>query len=167
MTATDAATVDPPAAGDAIPFPSVAWFERLGALMAEQRDRFRHLGTVDCVMGVSILGGGPGGGDWHGQVTFEEFNVGVVREVDEEEITGADFIVETDLDTWREMIENIAAHGGHADLEHTLNYLSLPGTPIRVWSDDPIRRDAFFRFNQTLQEFIENCATFPTRFGQV
>ena len=53
-----------------------------------------------------------------------------------------------------------------ADLEHTLNYLSLPGTPIRVWSDDPIGRDAFFRFNQTLQEFIENCATFETSFGK-
>jgi len=163
VTTIDVAPVDPPPANDAIPFPSVAWFERLGVLMAAQRDRFRHLGTVDCVMGVTILGDGA---DWHAEITFEEFDVRAVRAVDEDELMAADFIIETDLETWREMVENIAAHGGHPDLEHTLNYLSLPGTPIRVWSDDPIGRDAFFRFNQTLQEFIENCATFETSFGQ-
>ena len=148
-----------------VPFPSVAWFERLGGLMAEQRPRFEHLGTIDCVMQVTIIDGGPGEEPWQVQVTFEEFAVTDVRLVGDDELERADFVMETDLATWREMVENIVAGGG-PDLAHTLNYLSLPGTPIRVWSPDPLRRDAFFRFNQTLQEFINNCGSFATRFGE-
>lgn len=154
------------ATGEAVPFPSCAWFERLAALMKEDRARHEHLGYVDCVARFTVLDGTPGGEPWHVQVTFEEFEAVDVREVDESEVERADFVVEADLDTWREMIENVAAGGGRPDLGHTLNYLSLPGTPIRVWSGDPVRRDMFFRFNQSLQEFFNASARIPTRFPE-
>ncbi|MEW6473460.1 MAG: hypothetical protein AB1679_14405 [Actinomycetota bacterium] len=166
MTTTEASRAASREGAVEVPFPSVAWFERLGELMAEQRPRFEHLGTIDCVMQVTIVDGGPGGEPWKTQVTFEEFALTDVRLVGDDDLARADFVVETDLATWREMVENIVAGEGRPDLAHTLNYLSLPGTPIRVWSEDPLRRDAFFRFNQTLQEFIDNCGSFTTRFGE-
>jgi hypothetical protein len=36
---------------------------------------------------------------------------------------------------------------------------------MRVWSTDPLRRDVFFRVNQSLQAFVDNCARFATTFG--
>lgn len=148
----------------AVRFPSREWFERLAALMKNNRARQEHLGAIDCVAQFTVLDGGAHGEPWHCQVSFEEYEVRDVRAVGEAEVERADFVLETDLDVWREMIESIALGKGRPDLEHTLNYLSLPGTPIRVWSDDPVRRDMFFRFNQSLQEFVNASAAFATSF---
>ena len=148
----------------AIPFPSCEWFERLASLMREQRERFRKIGFIDCSMHVTIIDGGPGGEPWHCQLTFEELDVTAVRAAAEPDARTADFVVETDVATWREMVESIADGGGRPDLDHTLNRLSLAGTPIRIWGEDPLGRDMFFRFNQTLQQFVNNCAAFRTHF---
>lgn len=158
-------TNEPAEAPTAVPFPSTAWFERLGELMDEQREEFRKLGTIDCTMGVSIIDGAPGGGSWNVQVSFDEFWVSSVREVDDAALADLDFVIEADLDTWQEMVESIEAGGGRPDLDHTLNRLSMPGIPIRVWSSDPLGRDMFFRFNQTLQSFVNNCGSFHTVFA--
>jgi len=98
------------------------------------------------------------------QVRFEEYSVIEVKEVGEEESANADFILETDIDVWQEMVENIAAGQGRPDLDHSLNKLSLPGTPIRLWSLDPLARDLFFRYNQSLQEFWNASAEIETVF---
>lgn len=151
---------------DPVPFPSVAWFERLADEMASQHAEFAHIGPVDCVMQVTILDGGDGAGPWRAQVRFDNLEVSEVRIVSEADEEEADFILETDLDTWREMVESIVAGGGVPDLGHTLNRLSLPGTPIRLWGVDPVRRDAYYRFNQSLQHYVNNCAAFETVFGE-
>jgi hypothetical protein len=62
------------------------------------------------------------------------------------------------------MIESIAAGRGRPDLEHTLNRLSHAGTPFFLRSDDVLRGDLYFRFNQSLQEFVNASAQFETRF---
>jgi hypothetical protein len=36
---------------------------------------------------------------------------------------------------------------------------------MRVVADDPLRRDLFFRYNQSLQEFVNASATFTTAFA--
>ena len=146
-------------ASDAVAFPSVEWFERLAQLMKLNRARNEHLGYIDCTAVFAVLDGGLRGKPWSVQVTFEEFEATDVREG-----ASADFTLEATLATWREMIESIARGRGRPDLTHTLNYLSHPGTPIRVWSDDPLRRDLFFRYNQSLQEFINASASFRTIF---
>jgi hypothetical protein len=148
----------------AIPFPSVAWFARLGELMTANRTRQIQLGYVDCVARFTVLKGGPDGRDWSADVTFEEFGVTDVREPAPGESARADFALEADLPTWREMIESIVAGGGRPDLEHTLNRLSHAGTPISLRSDDVLRADMYFRFNQSLQEFVNASAQFATRF---
>ena len=103
---------------------------------------------------------------WAAQVAraFEEFEAVDVREASAADAERVDFVLEAPLAVWREMIENIAEHDGQPDLTHTLNYLSHPGTPIVLRSDDPIRRDMYFRFNQSLQEFVNASAAFTTTF---
>ncbi len=55
---------------------------------------------------------------------------------------------------------------GRPALDQTLNRLSHLGTPMRVVSDDPLKRDLFFRYNQSLQEFVNASAAFPTAFAR-
>lgn len=150
--------------GRAIAFPSTEWFEQLAQLMKLNRPLHEHLGYIDCVAQFTIADDGLAGKQWSVQVTFEEFEATDVREVGSDEIANADFTLEASLATWREMIENIARGHGRPDLTHTLNYLSHPGTPIRVWAEDPLRKDLFFRYNQSLQEFINASASFRTIF---
>jgi len=149
---------------DAVAFPSTEWFERLAQLMKANRARNEHLGFIDCVANFTILDGGLRGKPWAVQVTFEEFEATDVREATADDLARADFTLEATLAVWREMIESIARGHGRPDLTHTLNYLSHYGTPVRVWSDDPLRKDLFFRYNQSLQEFINASASFRTIF---
>jgi hypothetical protein len=150
----------------AIAFPSIEWFEQLAQLMKANRTLHEHLGYIDCVAQFTVLDGGPSGKPWSVQVTFDEFDATDVREADlaPDDAARADFTMEASLATWREMIEVIARGRGRPDLTHTLNYLSHTGTPIRVWSEDPLRKDLFFRYNQSLQEFINASATLRTIF---
>ena len=148
----------------AVAFPSLEWFERLASLMNANRARQEQLGYVDCVAQFTVLSGEAGGEPWICQVTFEEFEAVDVRQASVDDEARADFILETTLATWRAMIESIAAGGGRPGLEQTLNYLSHPGTPLLVRSDDPLRRDMYFRFNQSLQEFVNASASFATEF---
>ncbi|HLX37227.1 MAG TPA: hypothetical protein VKR29_05475 [Candidatus Binataceae bacterium] len=158
-------TVEAPSAQDTIAFPALEWFERLAQLMKANRARNEHLGFIDCVANFTVTDGGLRGQRWSAQVTFEEFEATDVREVEAGDLARADFTLEATLATWREMIESIARGHGRPDLTHTLNYLSHYGTPIRVWSDDPLRKDLFFRYNQSLQEFINASASFRTIFA--
>lgn len=146
---------------DAAPFPSTAWFQRLADLMNGNRARQEQLGYVDCVAGFRVLGGD---GARLFEVTFEEFSAIDVREAADGDLR-ADFVLEAALADWREMIENIARGGGRPDLTHTLNHLSHRGTPFRLVSDDPLKSDLYFRYNQSLQEFVNASASFATTFA--
>jgi hypothetical protein len=74
-----------------------------------------------------------------------------------------DFSLAADHGVWQEMIENIRDNGG-ADLDHTLNFLQLPGT-IELVADDQGQADMFYRFSQTFQEFFNGAAAIPTEFA--
>ncbi len=152
-------------ARDALAFPSRAWFQRLAALMNENRARQEQLGYVDCIAQFTVLDGAPGGGPVAYRVSFEEFAALGVEEVATRELGSADFALKGGLATWREMIENIAAGNGRPDLEHSLNRLSHMGTPLSLVYEDPVRMDCYFRFNQSLQEFVNASARFTTTFG--
>ena len=149
---------------DVVSFPSVEWFRRLAALMNASRARQEQLGYVDCIAQFTVVDGAPDHAAWSVQVTFEEFAVVDVREVRAPAAERADFILEAPLLTWREMIENIAATGGRPDLDHSLNRLSHMGSPIALRSSDPLRRDLYFRYNQSLQEFVNASGSFQTAF---
>ncbi len=141
-----------------VPFPSLEWFRRLADLMNANRARQEQLGYVDCTAQFTVTGARP----LAVQVTFEEFAVTDVRVADDE--ARADFVLEAPLAVWRTMIESIRQGGGRPALEQTLNRLSHFDTPIRVRSDDVLRKDLYFRYNQSLQEFVNASAAFETVF---
>jgi hypothetical protein len=149
-----------PAEAEALPFPSRAWFQRLADLMNANRARQEQLGYVDCIVQFTVTGDPPRSF----QVAFEEFSAVDVRAVSAAEADRADFVLEAPLQTWRAMIESIEAGGGRPDLEQTLNHLSHMGAPMSVRASDPLRRDLYFRYNQSLQEFVNAAGRFRTDF---
>ena len=150
--------------GELMIFPSVEWFTRLGELMEENRAVHEHVGEIDCSCVWTVFDADGQGTDRHFQTTFALYSLVDAREVTEEERVKANFILETDVWVWKEMLDSIADGGGRPDLEHSLNRLSLPGVPIRLWAEDPLDRDMFFRFNGSLQEFVNASVHIPTTY---
>ena len=136
-------------------FPSVAWFEKLAGQMAQEGEHYRDLGACDCCMVVkaeqdqttSLI-----------EVNFKGYEVESIRELESlGEARPEHFVVEAQLEVWKEMIENIE-NRGEPDLEHTLNYLTFPDDPMVVDGPDKLMIDAFYRYNQSLQLFFNGAA---------
>ena len=137
-------------------FPSVEWFDAIKDIVNNDPN-FRQLGTVDTVAGVKV-------GNKIYELTFEAFECTGVREVSENALRDMDFWMEQSFDGWKEMLENIKKHG-HADLTHTLNTIDLSAPEGFARSHDGYRRDAFYRFNQSLQDFFNASAKIDTQFA--
>ena len=142
-----------------ITFPSQAWFAELAKLMNADRPRYEHLGYTDCVAGFRVTAPTP----FEVQVEFDEFEATAVREVTPGD-GDPDFVLAAELAVWRDMIANIAAGDGRPDLVHTLNHLSHMGTPVALLGDDMLRKDLYFRYAQSLQEFFNASHRFDTTF---
>lgn len=136
-------------------FPSVEWFTALKDLVNNDPE-FRALGTVDSVIGVKV-------GNKIFELTFDAFECTRVREASEDDLRDMDFWLEQPYDKWREMIENIKTHG-KADLTHTLNTIDLSMPEGFALAHDGYRRDAFYRFNQSIQDFFNASAKIDTQF---
>ena len=137
-------------------FPSTEWFEAVRELVNAD-DEYRRLGTVDTSVGVKV-------GDSLYEVSFEAFECTGVREIQESELSDTDFWLEQSPEEWREMLENIKQHGA-ADLQFTLNTLDLNKPEGFARSHDGYRRDAFYRFNQSLQHFFDASSKIETEFA--
>lgn len=143
-------------------FPSVPWFEALARHMAQDEAGFRALGTVDCTMVVRV---DTARGSQLYEIIFDGLRARSVRQLASLAEAAPDhFVLTASLATWREMIENIRAHGG-PDLSHTLNYLTFPDDPMQVTGSDQLEVDAFYRYNQSLQRFFNGAAAFPTSYA--
>lgn len=143
-----------------VAFPSVAWFEAVGARVAADREAFRRLGFFDADVGIQV------GTDGHAQgfvVEFEGYGVKRVR-AEHDPAALADFTIEGSLEAWADMLRNIAQHG-EPDLDHTLNRLTMAGVPLRVVAADQLKTDLFYRFSQSIQAFFNEAARVPTEFA--
>ncbi len=136
-------------------FPSVDWFNAIKDIVNKDPD-FRALGTVDCLMGVRV-------GNKIFELTFDAFECTTVREAGENDLRDMDFWLEQPYDKWVEMIENIKKHG-KSDLSHTLNTIDLSMPEGLARAHDGYRRDAFYRFNQSIQDFFNASAKIDTKF---
>lgn len=137
-------------------FPSVEWLEALRQTVNAD-ESFRRLGTVDTVMGIKV-------GEKVYQITFEAFACADVRKIGTADLRDVDFWLELPYEGWKEMLENIRQHG-EADLRHTLNTIDLEQPEGFARSYDGYRRDAFYRFNQSLQDFFNASARVDTTFA--
>ena len=132
-----------------------SWFE---AMVADARNRpevYRRLGfaglrlVVEETDGVDIRRFG---------LVLDGYDVSCAGKLQDLETFRPDATVSGSRETWDEMAANIVANG-HADLSHTLNALSIAETPLRVTSPDPLGRDKFFRYAETLQTLFDALAT--------
>jgi hypothetical protein len=141
-------------------FPSVEWFEAVGRKVDEDRERFKRLGYVDADVGIVIEGNGAGSSQY--LLKFRDYGVQSVEQTIVAE--GADFTLEGSMDAWTEMVQNIAENGA-ADVDHSLNRLTMAGVPLKVVAGDQLKTDIFYRFNQSFQEFFNESASVPTEFA--
>jgi hypothetical protein len=139
-------------------FPSVEWFNAIKDIVNAD-PAFRQLGTVDAVIGIKVE---------HKiyELTFEAFECTGVREVGENDLRDMDFWLEQSYDQWKDMLTNIKQHGA-ADLSHTLNTIDLNIPEGFARSHDGYRRDAFYRFNQSIQDFFNASAKIDTQFASL
>lgn len=146
-----------------VPFPSTDWFEQLADAMRKESERFQELGSTDCTMVVKVDLGAAGARLY--EIAFEGFEVVEIRELARlEEAHPSHFVVEGTLEAWRDMIDNIRRNGG-PDLEHTLNYLTLPDVPLRISGPDQLEVDVFYRYNETIQRFFNGAAGIETSYA--
>jgi hypothetical protein len=141
-------------------FPSVEWFEAVSERTDEDREKFRVLGYVDADVGIKIDGNGTGVKSY--LLRFRDYGVESVAEA--RSLDEADFTLEGSLDAWTEMVSNITQNG-EADIDHSLNRLTMAGTPLRVVANDQLKADIFSRFNQSFQAFFNEASTVPTEFA--
>jgi hypothetical protein len=138
-----------------IQFPSTEFFDALRERVNANQDRFRRLGTVDMTLVVKI--------DYADrcdcyEIVFAGYRCASVRRLANPADAAKDsIVVEGPYAAWREMIDNIVANG-QADLEHSLNTLTLLDTPLHVDSDNQLDTDLFYRYQQNLQDFFDGAA---------
>lgn len=137
-------------------FPSTDYFQSLAKLLNES-DSFKRLGTCDCEMGVQV-------GERIWEVDFEAFEVSQIREINAERAAALDFVLVQPPEAWKAMIEDIEANG-RATHDFTLNSLDLRSETEFARGKDYHRRDAFYRFNQTLQDYFDMSAKVQTTFA--
>lgn len=138
-------------------FPSVAWFNAVREII-NQDESYRHLGTCDADVGIEV-------GDQLYKLTFEAFEVTNVEEIGKSAEDDLDFTLTMPYDAWKEMLQNIKQNG-RADLHHTLNTLDLAAPDEFARAKDYYRRDKFYRFNQSFQNFFDASATIDTQFAE-
>jgi hypothetical protein len=61
------------------------------------------------------------------------------------------------------MFQNIQRNG-KADTHHTLNHLTMLDDPLEAVSPDQYRLDKLYRYNYSLQVFLEEAAALDTRY---
>ncbi len=137
-------------------FPSVQWFEEIQKLVNAD-DAYKRLGTFDSKVGIKA-------GDSLIEVTFEAFECAGVREIEEADLHDVDFWLEQSPEAWQEILEYIKKNGA-AGLGQTLNTIDLKIPEGFARSHDGYRRDAFYRFNQSLQHFFDTSAKIDTEFA--
>ena len=142
----------------AVRFPSVAWFETLNDHCNKQ-DLFRvkRDGACDSLVGIKV-------GDTIFELSFEMFKVASVRNISANDLHNVDFWLEQTPEQWQAMISSIKQLG-RAEGNYTLNSLDLMAADDFARSYDGHRRDAFYRFNQTFQDYFDASAALETVFA--
>lgn len=137
-------------------FPSVEWFEAVRNVVSGD-ERLRKLGTCDAVMGVKVL-------DQAFEITFEAFDCTGVREIPAADLAKTDFYLDAPYETWQEVLADIKEHG-KPDRQHTLNTIDFLDPEGFAKSDDQSRKDKFYRYGQTFQQFFNASAEIETEFA--
>ena len=143
------------------PFPSDEWFSTLVAQATSDAAALERLGIADLRFGVEVIE--PNGTVRLFGIIFDGFDVTSVGEVTEVDFA-PEAIVSGPMVAWVEMIGSIEALG-HADGAHSLNSLTIFGTPLVLRASDPMGHDKFFRFMGTIQELFDQAGRSAASIG--
>lgn len=141
-------------------FPTAEWIDQVAAEASADAEELAKLGFCNLRLALAVIAA-PGGDRGLGLV-LDGFDIRSEGEVDPDS-WHPDCTLEGPMGAWVDMLTNIAANG-RADLGHTLNALTLAEFPMRVTAADPMGRDLFFRYNETLQAIFDRSARVPTDF---
>ncbi|MDA0353503.1 MAG: hypothetical protein O3A10_15040 [Chloroflexi bacterium] len=132
-------------------FPSTDWFQALADITKEDLG-YKKFGRMNAVIAFKI-------GDTNISCNFDVLDIRDVREITNEELRDVDIVIEMPEDVWSGMLANIKEHG-RAVGEWTLNTLDLrlDEEIHKNMMGDGFKADFFFRYNPSLQVFIDNAA---------
>ncbi|MHB1711735.1 MAG: hypothetical protein ACYCV7_10070 [Acidimicrobiales bacterium] len=143
------------APAESIPsFPSGAWFDWLVEDVDERPAEYQRLGFADCRFAMEMTEAS-GRSRWFGLV-LDGYEIRSEGELGDPGAFHADVEVSGPLDGWEEMVGVILDQGA-ADRAHTLNALSIAGFPLCARSSDPMGRDKFYRYAETLQTLFDSA----------
>ena len=131
-----------------------AWFSALSQVARAEADHLATLGMADFRLLVEVTS--EAGAARFG-IVLDGYDVTVTHRLAPEEAFASDAVLRGDEASWRELVENIVANNG-ADVSHSLNALSIAGWPLQLSSDDPVGRDKFFRYAETLQALFDGIS---------
>lgn len=134
-----------------------SWFKTMADDARARPDVYRRLGFGDLRLVVEEQDGAL---VRRFGLVLDGYDVVSAGELEDVESFHPDATISGQRVTWDEMAENIRGNGG-ADLGHTLNALSIAESPLKVSSDDPLGRDKFFRYAETLQTLFDSLAREP------
>jgi hypothetical protein len=134
-------------------FDPETFFRTIAEVSRTEPETYRRLGFADFRLCASVV---TDRGVRSFGLVLDGYDVGYAGEVDADAF-GADAVLAGPEAAWAEMADDIAAHGG-ADRLHTLNALTIAGAPLEVRATDPLGRDRFFRYIETLQHLFDGWA---------
>lgn len=135
----------------------IEWFDRLAREMNDHPERYEPLGDIS--LRLAIVMHRSDGSDLRALLVFDGIGCEKVVELPEGAERDADCWLEGDVAAWQAMFDDIVTHG-RATGRNTINSLTLVGDRIAVHGVDPLGVDRFFRYNQTVQAFLDGAGTF-------
>ena len=87
-----------------------------------------------------------------------------MEEIASPDAADLDFTLVQEPEEWKAMLQNIKDNG-QAEHEFTLNSLDLHTEKELAVGKDYNRRDLFYRFNQTIQDYFDMSAKIDTEFA--
>jgi hypothetical protein len=132
-------------------FPSVEWFQQLAAITVED-EAYRKLGRLNAIIAFKH-------GNTNISCNFDVLTIHDIKEISDEQLRDVDVVIEMPPDIWDSMISNICEND-HAIGEWTLNTLDLrlDEEIHKNLMEDGFKADFFFRYNPSLQVFIDNAS---------
>jgi hypothetical protein len=143
-------------------FPEPQWFLALGDLMKAEGELFRRTGYAEVRFAIRVLSDDASRTEALTGVEINGYELSRAVALDDIAGLDPDFVICGPRRVWQRMLDEIVQNG-RPELRHTLNALALLGEHLWLESDDQLREDKFYRFNQTLQELFNLAAKLPRR----
>ena len=142
-------------------FPEPAWFLALGRLMEAEGPLFQRLGFAETRFVIRVIPDTDGnGGETLVGLVIDGYRLADAKLINDVAAFDPDFVICAKKSVWNRMLAEIA-ESGRPSLRGTLSSLALMGEEMWLESSDQLREDKFYRYNQTLQEYLNLASRLP------